>query len=77
MINVFKIVAVLGIILLSIGIISKKRKLQDLYYIFGGLCLETYSIYIRDLIFITLQIIFILTAIYDLVKIGLQEAKVK
>jgi len=69
MIDIFKIIGALGIILISIGIITKKRKTQDIFYILGGLCLETYSIYIGDLIFIILQIIFTLAAIYDFVKI--------
>ena len=69
MIDIFRIIGALGIILISIGIINKKRKSQDIYYILGGLCLEIYSIYIGDLIFIILQIIFTLAAIYDFVKL--------
>lgn len=64
----FKIIGACGIILISIGILNKKRKVQNIYFIGGGLFLEIYSIYIQDFIFIILQIIFILTAIYDLVK---------
>ncbi|MBW2963505.1 hypothetical protein KY306_01890 [Candidatus Woesearchaeota archaeon] len=69
MVSIFKLIGALGIILIAIGIIIKKRKIQDIFYIFGGLCLETYSIYINDLIFIILQIIFTLAAVYDLIKI--------
>ncbi|MFN3966638.1 MAG: hypothetical protein ACK4JE_02935 [Endomicrobiia bacterium] len=69
MIDFPKIIGALGIILISIGIITKKRKIQDIFYILGGICLEIYSIYIGDLIFIILQIIFTLTAIYDFIKI--------
>ena len=64
----FKVIGALGIILISLGIITKKRKHQDLLYILGGLCLEIYSISIKDIIFIVLQIIFILAASYDLMK---------
>jgi len=64
----FKVVGALGIILISLGIITKKRKYEDLLYILGGLCLEIYSIAIKDVIFIVLQIIFILAASYDLMK---------
>jgi len=70
MLIAFKIIGALGIILISIGIINKKRKVQNIYFICGGLCLEIYSIYIQDLIFIVLQIIFILAAIYDLTKLS-------
>ena len=67
--EVFRLIGALGIILIAIGIIVKKRKIEDLFYIAGGLCLETYSIYIGDMIFIVLQIIFTIAAVYDFVKI--------
>lgn len=67
-INIFKIIGALGIILISVGIINKKRKKQDVYYLLGGISLFVYSIYIRDFIFIILQLIFTFTAIYDLIK---------
>lgn len=38
-------------------------------YVLGGIGLEIYSIYLKDTIFIILQIIFILAAIYDFAKI--------
>ena len=66
--NIFKIIGVIGLILILIGIINKKRKYQDTYYILGGLCLLTYSIYLKDLIFIILQSIFTLAGTYDLIK---------
>lgn len=67
--SIFEVIGALGIVLISIGIITKKRKNQDIYYILGGICLEIYSIYIGNLIFIILQIIFTLSAIYDYIKI--------
>ncbi len=66
--DIFKLIGALGIILISIGIVTKQRKNQDIFYILGGICLEIYSIYINDLIFIILQIIFIISAIYDFNK---------
>lgn len=68
-INLFKIIGTVGLLLISIGIIIKKRKTQDIFYITGGLCLEAYSIYLGDTIFTILQIIFTLSAGYDLVKL--------
>jgi hypothetical protein len=65
----FKLIGALGIVLISIGILAKKRKVQDIYYILGGICLEIYSISVGDLIFIILQIIFTLAAVFDFVKI--------
>lgn len=66
---IFKVIGALGLILISAGIITKKRKVQDIYYILGGICLEAYSIYLSDAVFIVLQIIFTLSAVYDFVKI--------
>ena len=63
--DIFKLLGALGLILITIGIITKKRKQQDVYYIIGGIFLEIYSIYIQDIIFIILQIIFTIVAIYD------------
>lgn len=67
--DIFKIIGAAGLLLISVGIITKKRKTQDVLYIIGGLCLEAYSIYLGNIIFIILQIIFTLAAIYDLVKV--------
>lgn len=67
--DLFKIIGATGLILISIGILTKDRKKQDILYIIGGICLEAYSIYLKDAIFIVLQIIFTLSALYDYVKI--------
>jgi hypothetical protein len=66
---IFKIFGAIGLILIAIGVIIKNEKIQDIYFIIGGLFLEVYSIYLKDPIFITLQIIFILTAGYELIKL--------
>ncbi len=66
--DIFKIIGALGIILISFGILLKNRKKQNIFYIGGGICLEIYSIYINDLIFIILQIIFTVSAIFDFIK---------
>jgi len=72
-IDIFKIIGALGLILISVGIITKKRSKQDVFYIVGGICLEIYSIHLGDLIFIILQIIFTLSAVYDLIKVYLSK----
>jgi hypothetical protein len=64
----FKVIGAIGLLLISIGIILKNRRKQDIFYILGGVCLEIYSIYIGDVIFIILQILFTLAAMYDFIK---------
>ncbi|MFH1834837.1 MAG: hypothetical protein ABH851_01470 [Methanobacteriota archaeon] len=68
MVFLFRFVGALGVLLISAGILSKKRGTQDLFYILGGVCLEAYSIYIGDDVFIILQLIFTGAAVYDYVK---------
>jgi hypothetical protein len=72
MINTFKLLGVIGLILIIIGILikPKNRKLRDILYILGGLALTSYSFYIKDTIFIMLQIIFVLVAIFDIFRIS-------
>jgi len=73
MIPVFKIIGGLGILLIAIGLSLKERQLQDIFYICGGICLEVYSIYINDFIFIVLQLVFTFAAVYDLVRLKYLE----
>ncbi|HBR81100.1 TPA: hypothetical protein DEA21_05705 [Candidatus Uhrbacteria bacterium] len=68
MVEIFKLIGVLGLILISVGIIIKKRRAQDVCYIIGGTCIGIYSFYLGDLIFIFLQAIFVLAAVYDLIR---------
>ena len=68
-IDIFKLIGAAGLLLISAGIITKQRSTQDVLYIMGGICLEIYSIYLQDVIFIVLQIIFTLAAVYDLMKL--------
>lgn len=68
MIDLFSLVGAVGLALISLGIITKKRDFQNLFYIFGGLLLEAYSIYIGNWVFIILQAIFVIAAVFDLVK---------
>ena len=66
--NIFEIAGVLGLLLISAGVILKNRKEEDVLYITGGALLEVYSISIHSTIFIVLQIVFIIAAVYDFFK---------
>ncbi|MCB9358525.1 hypothetical protein H6503_01215 [Candidatus Woesearchaeota archaeon] len=61
----FTIIGAVGLILITYGIVTKGRKLQDYLDILGGICLEIYSIHIGNVIFIVLQLVFTGTAIWD------------
>ncbi len=74
MINIFfKTLGALGLILITIGIVTKKRKTQTIFFMIGGVLLEIYSLYIGDLVFIILQIIFTLAAAYDFAKLQFKK----
>ena len=58
---------IVGLILISVGIWFKRR-VQDILFIAGGLALLIYSAGIHNLIFIILQLVFILSAGINLLK---------
>lgn len=66
--SIFKIIGALGLIFIIAGITIKDRKKRDIVYILGGLCLEAYSIYIEDNLFIILQAFFVIVAVSDLFR---------
>lgn len=63
--DLYIIFGIIGLLLISLGVITKKRRFQDLEYILGGLFLLVYSVSIKSYIFIILQIIFIFAAAWD------------
>ncbi|MEX2017403.1 MAG: hypothetical protein WD876_02935 [Candidatus Pacearchaeota archaeon] len=71
-VNFFYVSGIIGLILIISGVLIKNRnrRTRDIIYINGGVALAAYSFYIKDIIFIILQIIFILVAIYDLIKLS-------
>ncbi|MBN1896243.1 MAG: hypothetical protein JW789_00760 [Candidatus Aenigmarchaeota archaeon] len=69
MVDAFSILGAMGLVLIIVGIALKSRKRRDILYIFGGTLLEIYSIYIGDIIFIVLQFIFTVVAVYDFIRI--------
>ena len=68
MFMLFKVIGVIGLILITSGMILRSRKERDILYLFGGIALAIYSIYLQDWIFIALQVVFTAVAIYDLGK---------
>jgi len=72
--NIFQIIGALGLIFIINGTFlltkkSRKRKTIFTFLLLGGILLEIYSIYIKDLIFIILQAVYIIVTIYGWLKI--------
>lgn len=67
---IFRIIGSLGLMFIIAGMLFKDRfrDRRDEIYIVGGLFLTAYSLYLKDAIFIILQIAFTLVAVYDLIK---------
>lgn len=69
----YKFIGALGLVGIIAGVLIKDERKQDVFFIFGGLFLLVYSIYIGDYIFITLQTVFILVALAELIKLSLRR----
>jgi hypothetical protein len=71
-----EVIGILGLILIILGNITiyKPKKIRKQYtyplLIAGGICMAIYSLLIDDLLFTILQIAFIFSAIYRLIKIN-------
>ena len=61
---------VIGLLCISYALWVKNEKRQDILFIIGGLFLLLYSYSIGDIIFITLQVVFILSALVELIKLS-------
>ncbi len=64
-----KLAGALGLIFITWGIFIKQEIKQDYIFALGGTFLLVYSVYLKDPIFIPLQIIFILASLYEIYKI--------
>lgn len=79
--NIFYFIAIIGLVSIISGtlMISGKKNIRRRYtyplLLLGGVCLEIYSIYIKDLIFIILQAVYIIITIYGLIKINEKHLK--
>lgn len=65
----FKIFGAIGLLFIISGVIDKKDLRKNISFAAGGLLLLIYSIYIKDSVFIPLQIIFTLASFYEIYKI--------
>lgn len=64
----FLFIGIIGLILVSLGLLVKSRKLRDTLSFLGGACLLVYSIYKKDTIFIILQSFYVFITIFDYLR---------
>ena len=71
---IFYLISVIGLLFIIVGttLLSSRKKNKMLWaYVFlfsGSIFLEIYSIYKEDIIFIILELIFMISLIYDVIK---------
>lgn len=64
---------IIGLLVISFAIWLKDERKQDIFFIVGGASLLIYSIGIKSIIFIILQIVFILSALLEIAKMSKVE----
>ncbi|MBN2095936.1 hypothetical protein JW752_00885 [Candidatus Peregrinibacteria bacterium] len=63
---IFRILGAIGLIFITAGVLTKNRFHQNIYFIIGGLLLEAYALFLKDVIFVPLQVVFVMAALYEL-----------
>ena len=61
----FKILGIIGLLLITKGIFIRGHRHQSIVFALGGMFLLAYSTYLGDPVFIVLQLIFILSSMYE------------
>lgn len=64
-----KIAGIVGLLLITVGVVTKDEMRQDILFIVGSLGLLAYSISLKDPIFITLQSVFILVTGWEYIHL--------
>ncbi|KKQ76931.1 MAG: hypothetical protein US98_C0019G0009 [Parcubacteria group bacterium GW2011_GWC1_38_6] len=63
------IFGIVGLLIISLAIWLKSERRQDILFVIGGASLLVYSISIKDVIFIILQIVFLISAFVELLRL--------
>ncbi len=71
--GIFEIIGAIGLVFVVIGVLHRDQRKEDLWYMVGGIALVVYSIYIGNIIFIALQVIFIAAALYEFIKLSVKS----
>jgi hypothetical protein len=66
---IFRILGIIGLLIVTAGIFVRDREKEDFVFIIGGAFLFSYSLSIKDPIFSLLQIAFIGSAIFNIIRL--------
>ncbi len=61
----FKIIGAIGLMFVSAGMLVKNRQTRDVLCAIGAMGLLAYSVFLKDIIFIVLQSMYILITLID------------
>jgi lipid-A-disaccharide synthase-like uncharacterized protein len=73
----FTIIAVVGLLFATAGILGRNELKSDYLHVVAGICLLTYSIHIKNTVFIVMQTVFILGTMYEIFKISREKRNKK
>ena len=65
---VLKGIGIAGLLVITTGVLRKRKCRADEFFVIGGVLLLVYSIYRRDVIFSILQVVFTVSSFYDFLK---------
>ena len=71
----FIIFGIIGLLIISFSIWLRNENKQDVLFIIGGISLLIYSISIGDIIFIILQVVFIISALVEILRLSKTRRK--
>jgi hypothetical protein len=63
-----RLLGIIGLLLISWGVLEKKERRQDILFVCGGILLFCYSYWLGDAVFMVLQIVFTSASIYELLS---------
>ena len=63
------IFGIIGLLVISFAIWVRREQKQDILFVIGGIALLVYSINIGNIIFIILQIVFIVSALFEILRL--------
>ena len=65
----FDILGIIGLLIISIGVLVRKRRDEEYYFITGSVFLFLYSFSLNNYIFMILQIVFMAASGYELYRL--------
>lgn len=66
----YTLIGIIGLLVISFAVWMKNERKQDIFFMIGGVLMFVYSISIDSAIFAVLQAVFVLSALFELIKLS-------